>query len=108
MFKMWGKSKRVNLPLHEDKFEICEPVPFLDLPFIENKKPKFKTIKTLYKFKPRLNIWITKDKGETYIEVLSENYYLYKKFNIGYFISIQFKIFAIHIKLEWWKFNSFK
>ena len=68
------------------------------------RKAKISEIKVWYRFKPQLNIWFSKMEGKTRLHKLpEETWYCGYWFNSGYFVFMQLKIFAIHIKFQWWK-----
>jgi len=70
------------------------------------RKAKFKEIKVWYKIRPGLNIWLTTIKGKSHIrKLLDETWYDGHEFNTGYSAMIQCKLFAIHIRIKWWKLN---
>ena len=69
-----------------------------------SRKAKIKEIKIWYRFKIQLNIWTSKMKGKSNIQILpDETWYDGYWFNTGYFAFIQFKYFALHIIFKWWK-----
>lgn len=70
----------------------------------EKRKAKISEIKVWYKFKPELDIWFSRMDGKTRLHKLpDETWYGGYWFNSGLFAFLQFKIFAIHIMLKWWK-----
>lgn len=56
-------------------------------------------ISVWYKFRPRLDIWLSRSKGKSYFHRNpDESWYGGKPFYNGFFIYLQLHIFAIHIK----------
>jgi hypothetical protein len=73
---------------------------------MQDRKATHSEIRIWYKFKPSLRIWFSKREGKSgFTNMIGEAWYGGPWFNTGYFAFIQFKIFAIHIKLIWWKFT---
>ncbi len=68
------------------------------------RKAKLDEILIWYKFRPSLDIWFSKSEGKTVTYLLpDETWYDGYPFYTGRFVYIQCKLFAIHIKLTWWK-----
>lgn len=71
------------------------------------RKAKYSEIKVFYKFKPSLDIWLSKMDGKSQFSKLpDETWYDGYWFNCGYFIFLQCRYFAIHIMFKYWKFKS--
>ena len=70
---------------------------------MEQRKAKYREIKLWYRFKPELSVWVTKREGKTFlISLPDETWYDGYCFNSGYFVFIQCRLFAIHIRFTWW------
>ena len=73
---------------------------------MEERRATYREIREWYKLSPKLNIWTTKDKGNSRMFMLhGETWYGGYYFNSGWFAFIQCKLFAIHIRLIWWKLD---
>ncbi|QQO97160.1 hypothetical protein Nekkels2_63 [Cellulophaga phage Nekkels_2] len=70
----------------------------------DGRKATLEEIKVWYKLKPELDIWLSQSKGKTGIHKLpDETWYGGYWFNTGLFIFIQFRFFALHVRLSWWR-----
>lgn len=73
-----------------------------------DRKAKLNEITVWYKFRPSLEIWLSKMNGKTHsCKLPDETWYDGYWFNTGYFAFLQFKYFAIHIMFRWWKIRLF-
>ena len=71
------------------------------------RKAKYRDIKIWYKFKPRLNGWIERAEGKSFVTAqYCETWYNGLWFKSGYFAFIQCKVFSVHISLSWWADKS--
>ena len=63
-------------------------------------------IKIFHKFLPKLHFWVSKTKrGTQLITLPTETYDGGEWFTYGVFTLLQFRLFAMHIKLTWWEFR---
>jgi len=70
------------------------------------RKAKLEEIKVWYKFRPRLTVWFTIRKRNSFLcKLPDETWYDGYPFNAGYFAFIWLKYFAIHIRFTWWEMN---
>jgi len=68
---------------------------------------KFKDIKAFYKPTFEFNLWFSRMPGASFLcRNIEETWYNGQQFTAGFFAFIQFKIFAMHLNIDFFKLRK--